>query len=319
MIDLSIIIVNWNSHKYLEMCMETIISNAGPLKYEVIVVDNASYDGSKEVVEKHKNVAVHIQSDQNLGFAKANNLGFRHAKGRYLLFLNPDTEILDDSLVSMHRFLSSNPKAGCLGCKVLNTDGSIQTSCVQAFPSISNQILDSEFLRNRFPMWKLWGMAPLFLRSKDPVPVDTIAGSCVMIGREIFEDIGGFSENYFMFAEDRDLCFKTDRKGYVNYYSGSCSIIHHGGGSTKKQNANFKSTVLQKESTFLYFLANSNMVYAYAFKFAVLMSAILRIMILVFLSPVFIIRKQGMSLSNKFKKWKFIAFWAVGISIYESI
>lgn len=318
MIDLSIIIVNWNSHKYLEKCMETIVSNAKPLKYEVIVVDNASYDGSKEVVEKYKDVAVHIQSDQNLGFAKANNLGFRHAKGQYLLFLNPDTEILDDTLVLMHRFLSSNPKAGCLGCKVLNTDGSIQTSCVQAFPSISNQILDSEFLRNRFPKWKLWGMAPLFERSGNPVPVDTVAGSCVMIDHRIFEVIGGFSEKYFMFAEDRDLCFKASRQGYGSYYLGSCSIIHHGGGSTKKQKVNFKSTVLQKESTYRYFTVNKNYIYAYIFRFGMFISSAVRILIMLFISSgyIFIAEKRGL-LVNKINKWKSVWFWALGIGDYN--
>jgi GT2 family glycosyltransferase len=314
MLDLSIIIVNWNSSRYLEKCLETIVSNSGDLKYEVIVVDNASYDGCDQVVNKFKEVVSLVQSDKNLGFAKANNLGVRHAKGKYLLFLNPDTEILGNTLTEMLGFMSSETNVGCLGCKVLNSDGTIQTSCVQAFPTITNQFFDSDFLRKRYPELDLWGMKALYDSSQKTIPVETIAGSCLMIANDVFKVIGQFTEDYFMFAEDRDLCFKAHASGYRNYYMNNVSIIHHGGGSTRDKTVNFFSAVAMKEATFCYFSLNRPGIYPILYRGSTAIASAIRIAFLLLSSIVAIGNRFRLErLFGSIRKWESIFLWSVRV------
>ena len=138
---LSIVIVNWKSADFLRKCLQSIFANASDMSLEVIVVDNASFDGSAELVEREFPGVHFVQSKENLGFAGANNLGVRSAKGRNLLFLNPDTEVIGTALERMSSFLDATPDAGAVGCKLLNTDGTVQTSCIQPFPTILNQAL----------------------------------------------------------------------------------------------------------------------------------------------------------------------------------
>ena len=198
---------------------------------------------------------VFVQSKVNVGFARANNLGVRHAKGHNLLFLNPDTEFVENSLDVLLGHLATLPQAGALGCKLLNSDRSVQTSCIQSFPTVVNQILDSDFLRRRFPRSRLWGMAPLHSERLSPSQVEVISGACLLMKREVFERVGGFSETYFMYGEDLDLCFKIQQAGFHNYYVPDTSIIHYGGGSTRQSVSNF-SAVMMRESVFRFFSAN---------------------------------------------------------------
>src|SRR4029077_16116528 len=146
-LDLSIIIINWNSAAFVRECLETVYAGTGELDFEVIVVDNASFDDCGQVVQAEFPAVKFLQSPANLGFAKANNLGVRAAGGRNLLFLNPDTEILGNALPKMVSFLDASPDASIVGYKLLNSDLSLQTSCVQPFPSILNQVFDAEHLR----------------------------------------------------------------------------------------------------------------------------------------------------------------------------
>ena len=133
--DVSVIIVNWNSREFLRQCLRTVFQHAGDLQFEVIVIDNASYDGSEPMVWSEFPQVVFIQGDENVGFARANNAAATQASGRNLLFLNPDTEVSDGAIETMARFMDATPEAGAVGCRLLNTDGSLQTSCVQAFPT----------------------------------------------------------------------------------------------------------------------------------------------------------------------------------------
>src|SRR5450432_96179 len=160
--DLSIIIVNWNSVDFLRGCLVSICQPPQSISLEVIVVDNASYDGCDSMLAREFPRVRFIQSHENIGFARACNLGHQHSAGRILLFLNPDTKIVGNALADLVSGLDSLPDAGAIGCKLLNADGTLQKSCIQSFPTILNQCLDSEALRSRFPRSRLWGMAPLF-------------------------------------------------------------------------------------------------------------------------------------------------------------
>src|SRR5664280_1246315 len=145
-VDLSIIIVNWNSKSFLRQCLISLGARCKSPASEVIVVDGGSFDGCAEMLAQDFPWVIFIQSETNVGFARANNSAVSRARGRCLLFLNPDTEFLEDSISILMSRLEALPNAGAVGCQLLNSDGSLQTNCVQAFPTIWNQVLDSRFL-----------------------------------------------------------------------------------------------------------------------------------------------------------------------------
>ena len=212
--DLSIVIVNWNSADYLRQCLRSIHETVKNLNYEVIVIDNASFDGSEAIIKQEFPSVRFIQSNKNLGFARANNEAFKASSGHSILFLNPDTEVLGDAIEILHGQLRRLPRAGAVGPTLLNSDMTMQTSCIQPFPTICNQALDMEVLRGRFPRLKLWGMQALYSDSDIPAVVEVISGACLMVRREVFENIGMFSTDYFMYTEDIDLCYKIRTAGY---------------------------------------------------------------------------------------------------------
>jgi GT2 family glycosyltransferase len=235
--DLSVIFVNWNSADYLREAVASIRQHTEDISIEMIVVDNASPRGDAELLEREVPGIVLIKSAQNLGFAGANNLGFRHSSGRTLLFLNPDTKLISPALGRMLQRLDTLPDAGVVGCTLLNGDLSLQTSCIQTFPTILNQALDNDFLRRRWPNCRLWGTGPLFREGSEPADVEVISGACLMMKRDVFERVGGFTEDYFMYAEDLDLCYKVHRAGYRNYYLNEVRVIHYGGKSSEPLSA----------------------------------------------------------------------------------
>jgi len=315
--DLSIIIVNWNSAGYLRKCLESIVNTTSGILYEIIVVDNASYDGCERVVNEYPGIAFLVQSESNRGFARANNLGLRHARGRVLLFLNPDTEVLGDSLTKLYHAIFSLENPGGLGCRVLNTDGTLQTRCVQAFPTIVNQLLDANFIRNLIPKSRLWGMSSLFGGDETGCEVEAIAGSCLMVRREPFERVGLFSEEYFMYAEDLDLCYKMRQGGYRNYHLGGASIIHHGGGSTKTTGESAFSAVLMRESVRKFLRKFHGITYSHLYVFSTQVSSVMRIVLILLLFPVSAFKKlKQKNLRNSLNKWQGIFLWSIGRQVW---
>lgn len=277
MTDLSIIIVNWNSTAYLLKCLESIHAQTHVKSLEVIVVDNASPNGDVGIVRQHYPDVVIIESPQNLGFARANNLGFRSSKGQYVVFLNPDTVLINPAFDLMLGEAASLPSAGAMGCTLLNEDRSVQTAAIQTFPTILNQLLDIDVLRNRFPACPLWNIAPLLSKSKEPSQVEGISGACVMFRREVFAGIGQFSEEYFMYAEDLDLSYKAAQAGYVNYYIPQGQIIHFGGKSSVKRRA----VVMKWRSILQYVAKHRGYPYQVAFRTVMACSALVRLGLLV--------------------------------------
>lgn len=274
--DLSIIIVNWNSTEYARECIASIYAYTSGIRFEIIVVDNASpANDVHRLKDCFPDIAV-IRSRQNLGFARANNLGVSRATGQFLLFLNPDTRLVQPALQAMVDALRSRPDAGAVGCKLLNEDLTVQTSCIQNFPTILNQALDAGALRSRWPNSPLWGIAPLSRATPAPVPVEVVSGACLLIGRNVFVEVGMFSEDYFMYAEDLDLCRKTVRAGYRNYYTGSARVIHFGGGSSAPETA----TIMKWRSILHYCEKHHGAAYAFLFRAAMTVMAVFRLSIL---------------------------------------
>lgn len=251
-----------------------------------------------------------IQSEKNVGFARANNMAFRASKGEALLFLNPDTELVGPAINVLLDHLQKMPGAGALGCKLLNSDGTVQTSCIQSIPTIVNQVLDSEASRAKWPTSALWGMAPLYSPSEDAQEIEAITGACVMLKRKVFEDVGLFSEDYFMYAEDIDLSDKVRKAGYKNYYVPLATVTHHGGSSTQQTVSNF-SVIMMREAIWRFMRKTRGGLYGLAYRVAMFTSACGRIVLLFLLSlkDSFFLRNDARE--GAFSKWFAILRWSL--------
>jgi GT2 family glycosyltransferase len=309
--ELSIIIVNWNSKDFLRQCLASMKVHCHGVSLETIVVDGGSFDGCGEMLAREFSSVIFIQSDKNIGFARANNLGARRASGHCLLFLNPDTEFFEDSLCVLMEQLRTLPQAGLVGCRLLNSDRSLQTSCVQAFPTVCNQVLNSEFLRRQFPGWKIWGMAALFADPARPAAVQVISGACILARRDVFEAVGGFTGQYFMYGEDADLCRKIARAGHRVYYAPQTSIVHHCGSSSRQAQNNF-SNIMLRESIYRFLKLNHGKTTAAAYRVAMSVLSVVRLPLILVLLPISrgkVVRHGAGSL----RKWFSILRWGLGL------
>jgi GT2 family glycosyltransferase len=306
--DLSIIIVNWNCATYTRECIASILSATHGLEYEIIVVDNASTDDSRHILGAEFPRTRLVLSADNVGFARANNLGFREARGRTLLFLNPDTRVIGDAIPRMLAALHSSPSIGAVGGRLLNADSTLQVTCVQRFPTIFNQLADIEWLKRRFPMLALWGRAPLFVPGDGaPADVQVVSGACVMIEREIFERIGWFSTDYFLYTEDIDLCYKVRQAGLRVCYVADAQVIHYGGGSSTKESDGF-ADVLMRESIQRFLRKTRGARYAAAYRLAMRATATVRIILLQWA----LLLSVEARISRSLKKWRKILSWSRG-------
>jgi N-acetylglucosaminyl-diphospho-decaprenol L-rhamnosyltransferase len=307
--DLSIIIVNWNSTYFLRKCLASVEAQTRGLKREIVVIDAGSFDGCDRMLREFYPEVRFIQSESNLGFARANNAAFKASQGRSILFLNPDTELAGPAINILYEELQKLPQAGALGGRLLNADRSIQTSCVQAIPTLLNQVLDTEWLRLLWPKSVLWGMAPLYDPTDQPSEVEGISGACVMLKRSVFEQVGLFSEDYFMYAEDLDLCDKLRTAGLRNYYIPAATIIHFGGGSSERAPSNF-ATVMSVESMWRFFRKRRGSRSGMGYRGAMFFEALGRLALLGLALPVQTIRRRRQAWNHSCKKWRAILRWS---------
>jgi hypothetical protein len=315
-VDLSIIIINWKSADFVRKCLTSIYTNPTGLNFETIVVDNASFDGCGEMLGREFPGVIFIQSHENLGFAGANNLGFAHSNGKTVLFLNPDTEIIGPAIREMWSFLESRDDAGAAGAKLLNWDLSVQTSCIQRFPSILNQILDFDCLRNLFPKSALWGTWPLFADSARPTPVDVISGACLMAKRGVLANAGVFSSDYFMYAEDVDLCHKIQKQGLSCYCVPQATVVHHGGRSSSSKPENNFAAIMMRESRLKFMRKTKGKLYAFAYQSSTVLVAVTRLLVLGAVLLLTAGRVHRSSIGVAFGKWASILRWAIGLEVW---
>lgn len=308
--DLSIIIINWNSAEYTRKCLESLFENTAGIDLEVIVVDNGSFDACGRMVLSEFPKVRFFQSNENLGFAKGNNYGSEQATGAYLLFLNPDTEIIGDAVPRMLTLIRGLPKAGILGCKLLNSDRSLQTSCVMAFPTILNQMYDSEIMNRRLSIVPIGNVKDL---QAELATAQAISGACLMIRAGLFEEVGRFSPEYVMYTEDLDLSYKVWQAGYVNYYTGSVSVVHHGGGSSQQRKENSYANIQMRESIFKFLKKTRGGAYAGLYKKAMFLNGVARFGILSLASAVGLLIGQGSRYRSSLIKWKAIIRWTLGM------
>jgi len=278
--ELSVVYVNWNALAYLRDSISSVYQYTRDTLFEIIVVDNASSEAGLESLREQFPAIKILRSSQNVGFAVANNLGFRHSVGDYVLFLNPDTQLIDPSIDTLLAHYKMLPDAGVMGCKLLNSDLSLQLSSIDAFPTILNQALDSEYFRHRWPSCPLWKLAPLFVDNSLPVRVEVISGACILLRRHIFDQVGQFSEEYFMYAEDLDLSCKVHDAGFQNYYLGSTAIIHHGGKSSAGQLGGQWSTIMKFRAMVELFRNSRGNAYAIGYRCVMGITAVCRLSLL---------------------------------------
>lgn len=233
MIDVSLIIVSWNAKEHLTNCLRSIEYGLKRYQGEVIVVDNQSSDGSPAAAREVYPQVRLIENEENLGFAKANNIGIREAAGRYVGLVNSDVIVLPDCLDRLIQFLDQHPRCGIVGPEVLNTDGSLQPSH-WSFPSVSNSLrrtlaLDTAGLkiaRAAHPQPEAEPTEPL------TIGVDVLSGCFQLIRREALERVGLLDDGFFMYGEDMDLCRRFHAAGWEVIYTTGARAIHAGGASS---------------------------------------------------------------------------------------
>jgi GT2 family glycosyltransferase len=230
----SVVIVSWNAKAFLAECLETLMQQ--PCKYtmEVLVVDNASTDGSPEFVESNCPEVRLIRNESNLGFSKANNQGMEQTTGKYICLINSDVHILDGCLTKLVDYMEANPKLGMGGPSMLSADGKVGRSC-RGFPNVWNMFCHAVALDSLFPTSKLFGSYSLRYWSQDTNrPVDIIGGWFWIVRREALTQVGLLDEGFFFYAEDMDWCKRFHQHGWGVAFLADAASVHYGGGSSRQ-------------------------------------------------------------------------------------
>jgi GT2 family glycosyltransferase len=226
---LSIIIVSYNTKEVIRNCLSSIYQNPSEQPSEIIVVDNNSLDGSQDAIERQFPDVILIRNSENVGFARANNQGIKISRGQYILILNPDTVLFPEALDRMIAFIEKNPDAGAITPKIWLDERKTLQSCILHPFTIENYIfaysLGRAFLHN-WVLKKLWKKDIEIWLSKDPLEVNCIAGTCIMVRREVLKTAGLLDENFFMFFEDVDWCLRMKKAGWGLFLVPDAEIMH---------------------------------------------------------------------------------------------
>lgn len=256
-IDLSIIIVSYNTRKLTVECVESIIKTAKKISYEVIVVDNNSQDDSVAEIQKltlrqaqGEKIKI-IQNDENYGFSKANNIGIKQSSGRYVLFLNSDTVVHENTLDGMVDFMESHPQAGAATCKLELPNGEIDDASHRGFPTPMRAIFQFSGLAKVFPRSQFWNGYHLGWCDLDKAhEIEALAGAFMIVRREAGEQLNWWDEDYFWYGEDLDFCYRLGQHGWKIYYVPEFSILHYKGasGGLKKTTKNITTASKKTKS-----------------------------------------------------------------------
>ena len=282
--EISVIIVNWNTEKYLEKCLEALYA-LGPstIKWDTWVVDNASSDGSTQMVEKKFPTVNLIKNDQNVGFARANNQAIAKSSGRYIWLLNSDTEIKPKALDYLYNFMEGNPSIGAAGSMLLNPDKSLQVSCYP-LPTLSKEF------------WRLLHLDRVFnygIYNMDnwdritPRNVDVIQGASMLLRRDAIDQVGSLDKDYFMYTEEVDLCYRLNKDDWQVSWVPKSQVLHHGGQSTQQIATKMFLSLYQTKA--LYFRKNHGNLAAGVYKLILLIISLIRII----LSPLIMLKNTA--------------------------
>jgi GT2 family glycosyltransferase len=228
-VKLSVVIVNYNVRYFLEQCIRSLLRATSNLESEIIVVDNQSTDDSCQMIKEQFPFVQLIENRENVGFSKANNQGVRMAKGEFICILNPDTVVPEDTFLKAFQYCGDIDNLGALGVRYLDGTGNFLPESKRNVPTPTTSLL------------KLLGFTKKYyathLDEKEHGPVAVLAGAFMLLRRAVYEQVGGFDEDYFMYGEDIDLSYKITQAGYINHYFGGAKIVHYKGESTRKDAA----------------------------------------------------------------------------------
>jgi GT2 family glycosyltransferase len=239
-VKLSIVIVNYNVRHFLAQCLVSVKRAISHIETEVFVVDNASSDGSVEFIAGEFPWVKLIASPVNLGFSKGNNLAIQQAKGEYVLLLNPDTVVAEDTFDKCLAFMDAHPEAGALGVHMIDGKGNFLPESKRGLPTPAVAFFKTSGLSKLFPKSKLFGRYHLgFLSSTETHEVEILSGAYMLIRKKALEQVGLLDEDFFMYGEDIDLSYRIIKAGYKNYYFAGTTIIHYKGESTRKGSLNY--------------------------------------------------------------------------------
>ncbi len=247
MIDLSIIIVSYNTKAFIHDAIASLLDTIHELTYEIIVVDNASSDGSVEMLHQKFPTVNVLASKDNLGFAKANNKGVALSKGKYILFLNPDTVTDPHTIKYMYTFMEEHEDAGASTCKLVMLQGQIDYASHRGFPTPWNSFCYFSGLTKFFPTVKLFSGYTQGWKDFSKIhEIDALAGAFMFVRRTAGEEVKWWDEDYFFNGEDLDFCFKLRENNWKIYYVPDVSILHYNGvsGGTKKDTQHITTATL---------------------------------------------------------------------------
>ncbi|MBC8391739.1 MAG: glycosyltransferase family 2 protein [Deltaproteobacteria bacterium] len=252
MSDLSIIIVNWNTREILQNCLKSVYEQTKGIAFETIVVDNASVDNSAEMVRQEFPQAILIVNTENRGFAAANNQGMKIARGRYVLLLNPDTIVLDGAIQKAVAYADQFSNIGVLGCQVWVNDSEIQQTCF-SFPSVSGLIAQKMGLCRLFPQSRFFGWVDYGWWDRTTLmEVDVVSGMFMLVRREAIDQIGLMDEDYFVYGEETDWCWRFRKAGWKCVFSPIARIIHLDGGGKSTSQLSVRMYVQIQKSLLLF-------------------------------------------------------------------
>ncbi len=274
---ISIVIVNWNTRELLKACLKSIFQQTDKNLIEVIVIDNHSADTSCDMVREEFTDVILIENDRNTGFASANNQGFQMARGKYVLMLNSDTEILDNALEKVLSYAEHNENVGIIGCKLLYPDLRFQNSCFR-FPGLLSILLSGTYLSQIFKK------SPVFNQDRygnqewfKERNVDCVMGSFLFIQKKLLDQVGFLDTDFFMYGEEADLCYRVKKAGYqIRYYPDTHSI-HVWGGSQKQSELSAWRYIAITRGILLFISKNKSLLEGYFCSFLTLLFLIPRV------------------------------------------
>ena len=316
-IELSICIVSWNICEKLKNSILSIFKFSERLNIEIIVVDNASSDGTVDMIKKMSFPKVSFfENEKNIGFARACNIAIMESRGDYILLLNPDMLIIEQCFKKMISLLNSHPKIGVVGCKLVNINKTIQKSYFKKFPTLFTELKEGMLIDN---IYNKFFDGKYNVNGK--IEVAWLIGGCMMLKKDILKKLHGFDEQYFMYGEDVDLCFRIHRLGLKIFYLPEIKMLHYHGASSKKQTDRFFATLMQKESTYIFMRDNYGIITALLYRIVWIVSGLYRLIVLVIGGAFSIIISK---VDKKFILWAInksirVILWGIGFEKWTRI
>jgi GT2 family glycosyltransferase len=307
---LSIVIVSWNVRTLLEQCLLSIYQNLQDVNYEVFVIDNASSDGTVDMLRVDFPRVRTIINKKNVGFGTANNQAFRLCSGEYILLLNPDSTLLGNTVNLMLDCIKQNAKIGVVGPQIVDEKQKVQSYSVRRFPTVFSEAIQLTHLPYYFPQIKSW-LNPVLTDSTSSQEVDLLTGACMLLRREAIMGINGFDEQFFLYGEDVDLCLRIRSNGWLIHYLSQAKVVHYAHKSSEKSTL-FSPFAVACGSMYKLFIKHRGRLYAASYRMFVFLISLVCIMLFIWsLFRLFKVSRYKLSIYHDYKQ----LLWALTLKV----